>query len=282
MRRYERPSSGGFGEVEPVSVHLDQPRNELLQGTIEVAALGVFLRVVGPAIETALARHRVEGEIVGLFFFFELDRLFVGELTPRRLPGRRRRLLALLVAADYVSEALQLAKLSSRAVVLEHRRRFGHRRPRDRTGSVERATAQRGVEQESTAIGVRGLERETIPHVAKDSVLRIVDLLREKDALDEVQSTVGPRVEIPREILVEEIAIEEALLELRREERSHHTVEVLRIAPLQEQMQLVTRVLRVQLGTTLLTEIRPFHQEAEAEPARVVRQRSEQPEHALE
>jgi len=101
----------------------------------------------------------------------------------------------------------------------------------------------------------------------------------QQHALDEVQLRERPRLKVAAQVVAEQPVVDERLVELVRQQRLHHRREELRVLVEQEQVQLVARVLVVELLLLRGFERRPVGDEAELRQLLVARQRQEQLQH---
>ena len=100
---------------------------------------------------------------------------------------------------------------------------------------------------------------------------------RQQDPLQGIQPAVLPRPQITRQIRPQQIVIHEGLVPLPSQKRLHHVLEKPRILPRQKEMQLVTRMQRIQPRLLLRLQIHPVQQKRKLHQLRIVRQAVEQP-----
>ena len=98
--------------------------------------------------------------------------------------------------------------------------------------------------------------------------------LAEKDALDRVELPVGPRLEIDREIVLEEPSIDERPVLLRLQSRQDDRAEKGRILLEQKEIQLVAGMLGIELLLLHLIELRPPQEKGKRRQIRALRERA--------
>src|SRR5204862_5960345 len=132
-------------------------------------------------------------------------------------------------------------------------------------------------------LAIDGAQLERFLDRARDRrALVAAEPVREQDALDEVQLRERPWLEPAPQIGVEQPLVEERLVELLLQERLDDRGEELGVLLVQEERELVARVLAVELLLLLLRALRPVEHERELREVVAARDRQQQPEHARE
>ena len=309
----ERPTRGCRRVVDPELVDVDQVRRRLLHATLPVVVLDEHAGLVDGAVEASHAvtvlELSAEVEVVAPEVAPRVGAvgLFVEQLTSA-LHGLALLAQLLLGGFERAFAAAALRVGGGRRRRAARGRATGLRRSPSRRGlrlgggpicaalevqallldeplerlvaclvRLERVGQQRELGQLVDLEDAHRGDLEGLAQHPRDRVALVsAEPLREQDLLDQVELREAPRLEVATQVAAEQPLVQEGLVEFVGEEGAHDLPEERRVLLVEEEVQLVARVLLVELEPAGARQVRPLQEERELLQRRVLRERGEQ------
>ena len=121
--------------------------------------------------------------------------------------------------------------------------------------ALEGATADHRVEQLLLASEIAGGELEDVANSSARRSGEVREATGEQDALERIEPSIAPRLEVVVKVLVDEVAIEKRLVMFARQVAGDDLVKEVTVFEMEEQVELVTGVFAVQTPALVAVDL---------------------------